>query len=289
MRFANVNGRLAVVLTDSTGFDLAASVRDDTLADPGAALRDWDRTLAAAEQACRAGGQDTITWTLDELGAPSPAPSQIIAVGLNYAPHAAESGLPTPAFPFAFTKTLPSLTGPAGVVIAESDFVDWEAELVVVIGRRARHVGVDDAWAHVAGVTGGQDISDREVQGRLGLNSQPTLGKSSPGFGPTGPFLVTPDEFPDRDAVPFTGMVNDEVVQKGNTSDLLFTVPRLVSYLSSMLELRPGDLIFTGTPEGTGFGRVPPSYLADGDVLTTTFEGIGTMRHTIRRVDRPVR
>jgi 2,4-diketo-3-deoxy-L-fuconate hydrolase len=285
MKFANINGRMTVVTAVQSGFDLAAALGDESLADPAVALARWTEVVAAVPQLASGGGA-TVTWTEAEIGAPSPRPTQIFAIGLNYATHAAEAGLTAPAHPFVFVKTLPSLTGPVTEVIAESDTVDWEAEVTVVMGRTVRHLTESEAWDAIAGITGGQDISDRTVQNRLGLNSQPTLGKSFPGFTPTGPFLVTPDEFADRNAISFTCRINDEIVQDGSTADMIFDIPALVAYLSTVVELQAGDLILTGTPQGVGFGMKPPRYLRDGDVVTTTFEEVGSLHQRIVRRDR---
>jgi 2-keto-4-pentenoate hydratase/2-oxohepta-3-ene-1,7-dioic acid hydratase in catechol pathway len=210
-------------------------------------------------------------------GAPSPRPRQVFAIGLNYADHAAESGSAVPDFPPTFTKFPTSIAGPTSDVALPSTFVDWEAELVVVIGTRAHEVAVSEAWSHVAGLTLGQDFSERDVQMRGGM-PQFSLGKSYPGFGPTGPALVTPDELEDPNNLAIECLVNGELVQSSRTSQLIFPVAELVAILSSVCPLLPGDLIFTGTPGGVGVSRTPPRYLRDGDVVTTRIEGIGEMQ-----------
>ena len=210
-------------------------------------------------------------------GAPSPEPRQVFAIGLNYADHAAESGSPVPTFPPTFTKFPTSVTGPSEDVVLPSPFVDWEAELVVVIGTRAHHVKVADAWSHVAGLTLGQDYSERDVQMRGGI-PQFSLGKSYPGFAPIGPELVTPDELDNRDDLAIQCELNGDVVQSSRTSQLVFPVAELVATLSAVCPLLPGDLIFTGTPAGVGFSRTPPRYLRPGDEVLTRVQGIGEMR-----------
>jgi 2-keto-4-pentenoate hydratase/2-oxohepta-3-ene-1,7-dioic acid hydratase in catechol pathway len=155
--------------------------------------------------------------------------------------------------------------------------VDWEVELVAVIGVRAHRVAEDAAWPHVAGLTVGQDLSERVVQ--WGAGGQFSLGKSFPGFGPMGPWLVTADELADPDDLALECAVNGEVMQKSRTSDMVFGVARLIAELSAILPLLPGDVIFTGTPAGIGATRKPPRFLQPGDVLTSTIEGIGTLRN----------
>jgi 2-keto-4-pentenoate hydratase/2-oxohepta-3-ene-1,7-dioic acid hydratase in catechol pathway len=211
------------------------------------------------------------------LGAPSPSPRQVFAIGLNYADHAAESGVAVPDFPPTFTKFPSAVTGPEADVVLPSEHVDWEAELVVVVGRRASRVSVDDAWSYVAGLTVGQDYSERRIQ-MLGAMPQFSLGKSYPGFAPTGPELVTVDELPDPLDLAVTCEVNGELVQSSSTSNLVFPVAELVSILSGICTLLPGDLIFTGTPGGVGMSRTPPRYLRPGDQVLTRIAGVGEMQ-----------
>ncbi|RSD12037.1 fumarylacetoacetate hydrolase family protein [Amycolatopsis eburnea] len=274
MRIANLDGRL-VLLTSGGALDVERASGQRFSADPHAVYARWDEFTAWA-----AGLADPEAETFDEtrLRAPSPTPSQVFGVGLNYRDHAAESGLGLPDSPAVFTKFPSCLTGPYGGIALTGSTVDWEVELVAVIGREARNVPAERGWDHVAGLTAGQDLSDRTVQ-LAGPAPQFSLGKSAPGFGPTGPWLVTPDEFADRDNLELSTEVNGESVQKGRTSDLIFSVPELVARLSAILPLRPGDLIFTGTPSGVGMARSPQRFLAAGDELVTTVEGIGSMRH----------
>jgi 2-keto-4-pentenoate hydratase/2-oxohepta-3-ene-1,7-dioic acid hydratase in catechol pathway len=176
-----------------------------------------------------------------------------------------------------FTKFPTSITGPYADVVLPAGDVDWEAEVVVVIGREGRGITTGDAWSHVAGLTVGQDISDRRLQMAGPQPQQFSLAKSYPGFGPLGPVLVTPDEFDDPDDLTVGCALNGEEVQKGRTRDLIFPVPELIARLSAVVTLLPGDLIFTGTPPGVGFGRKPPRFLTNGDELTTYVTGIGEM------------
>jgi 2,4-didehydro-3-deoxy-L-rhamnonate hydrolase len=216
------------------------------------------------------------------LGAPVLQPRQVFAIALNYRAHAEESGLALPESPSVFTKFVSSLTGPTGDITLVDGDLDWEAELVAVIGRQAYQVAEDAAWSHAAGFTIGQDFSERRSQ-LAGAAPQFSSAKSFPGFSPTGPWLVTPDELADPNDLLIGCTVNAEEVQKSRTSDMIFSVPALVSRLSAVLPLLPGDLIFTGTPAGVGLGRSPQRFPQDGDELVTEIEGLGQMRHTLRR------
>lgn len=181
-----------------------------------------------------------------------------------------------PRYPLVFTKFPSSLSGPTDPIELVSGKCDWEVELVVVIGKGGRHIAETDAFAHVAGYTVGQDVSERRVQ-MSGSPAQFSLGKSFATFSPIGPAVVCTDEIADPSNLTLTCSVDGEEMQNGSTSDLLFSVPALVSYLSSICELRPGDLIFTGTPSGVGAARKPPRFLRDGEVVTSSISGIGTM------------
>lgn len=182
-----------------------------------------------------------------------------------------------PAFPATFTKYPASFSGPFDEIEIVGGSVDWEVELVAVVGRRADRVAAADGWAYIAGLTVGQDISDRHLQFAAG--GQFSLGKSRRGYSPMGPWLVTPDELADPGDLGLGCSVDGEVMQDARTSDLVYDVPRLVADLSGVLPLLPGDVIFTGTPAGVGVGRKPPVFLQPGQVLETWIEGIGTMRN----------
>ncbi len=212
-----------------------------------------------------------------DLQAPSPDPRQVFAIGLNYRDHADESGLDYPEGPIVFTKFLSSFAGPETTLVLPNSTVDWEAELVVVIGRRAERVDAEHAWSYVAGVTVGQDYSDRALQ-LAGPAPQFSFGKSWPGFSPQGPWLVTADELDDPDDLPIRCTINGDPVQESRTAQLIFPVAELVAQLSAVTPLLPGDVIFTGTPAGVGGGRKPPRFLVPGDVVETTIEGVGTLR-----------
>ncbi len=182
-----------------------------------------------------------------------------------------------PDAPAVFTKFPASITGPYATVELPSGSCDWEVELVAVIGQRAYRVSEAEAWSHVAGLTVGQDLSERVVQ-LAGPVPQFSLGKSFTGFAPIGPWVVTADEFDNPDDLAISCRLGDETLQDGRTKDLIFNVPELVAKLSAVLPLLPGDVIFTGTPSGVGAARSPTRFLPPGSVLTSTIEGIGEIR-----------
>ncbi|MET7419026.1 fumarylacetoacetate hydrolase family protein [Dactylosporangium sp. NPDC005555] len=271
MRLINLAGRLATQEAADL-VDVASASGGRFGPDPHDVLDRWDEFMAWAGSRPPAGAPVPAPVS---AGPPVPRPSQVFGIGLNYADHAGESGMALPSLPMVFPKFGSCITGP-GEVDLPSDTVDWEVELVVVIGRPARHVAEADAWAYVAGLTIGQDLSDRALQ-FAGTPPQFGMGKSLPGFGPTGPWLVTPGEFADPDDLEISCSRNGSRVQHSRTKHLIFTVPALIAYLSSHLPLRPGDLIFTGTPAGVGLGHDPAVYLRPGDELVSTIEGLGSL------------
>jgi 2-keto-4-pentenoate hydratase/2-oxohepta-3-ene-1,7-dioic acid hydratase in catechol pathway len=275
MRIANLDGRLVLKYPDGvTDVEKASDGR--FAADPQAVFARWDEF---ADWACRLRVPFVEPFDPSRLKAPVPRPSQVFAIGLNYADHAAESSMPLPPEPAVFTKFQTSITGPNEMVNLPTATVDWEAELVVVIGRRAAGVDSARAWDHVAGVTAGQDLSERTRQ-LVGTPPQFSIGKSFPGFAPIGPEIVTPDELADRDDLEIGCSVNSEILQHARTCDLIFSVASLIERLSAILPLTPGDIIFTGTPSGVGHARSPQRYLAPGDVLETWISGVGRLRNT---------
>lgn len=282
MRIGNLAGRL-VLFCEHGAADVAGLSDGRFGPDPQQVLEQWDEFVAWAGRLDLA-SLPALPYDLDDLRAPVPRPGQLFAIGLNYRDHAAEAGLGLPESPTVFTKFRSSITGPTGDIVLAGDTVDWEAELVVVIGRTARNVPAEQGWDHVAGLTVGQDLSERTVQ-RAGPAPQFSLGKSFPGFTPMGPWLVTVDEVRaaglDPDALDIGTTVNGEPVQKGTTADLVFSVPALVAELSAVLKLSPGDVIFTGTPSGVGAARTPPRFLAAGDELHTSIAGLGELRHRL--------
>ena len=216
-----------------------------------------------------------------KIDAPISAPKNCYAVGLNYRNHAEEAGMDIPSVPMVFTKHTTCLVGPNSTIEMRSDHVDYEAELVVVIGHPGKDILKDNAWNHVAGLCVGQDISDRTVQ----FSSKPpqfNLGKSFDTFGPMGPYLVSPDSLQNKESLQIECKVNQEVRQKDNTNDLIFDIPSIISYLSEIVTLNTGDVIFTGTPGGVGV--MEGKFLKDGDVLRTSIEGLGTLKNVCKRI-----
>lgn len=280
MRIANLAGRLALV-SDTRALDVETASGGAFSSNPQAVYDVWDAFVEWAATADFTAGSD---FSEDQLEAVVPRPRQVFAIGLNYREHAKESGFALPSDPVVFTKFASSLAAPRTSIQLPSEAVDYEVELVVVIGREARLVSVSDAWDYVAGLTAGQDISEREVQSR-GPAPQFSIAKSYPGFSPIGPVVVTPDEFPDRDGIRVRTLLWDgtelTTKQDGNTNDLIFSVPELVSRLSQTLTLYPGDIIFTGTPSGVGNGKKPPVFLKKGQTLVTEISGIGELRNQL--------
>lgn len=216
------------------------------------------------------------------LGPPVAGIGQIHAIGLNYRDHARESGMAIPQEPILFTKATSSLSGPNDdiVIPKNAQAVDWEAELGVVIGSAAYQIAEADALSHVAGYLAANDVSERDFQAKRG--GQWVKGKSSPGFGPLGPWLVTRDEIPDPQALSLKLSVNGAIRQDGHSSNMIFPVARLIAYVSGFLRLMPGDVLITGTPAGVGMGMKPPAYLKPGDVVTVEVERLGTQIQRVR-------
>lgn len=275
MKLANVAGRLSLVVGEGA-VDVERASAGRFSADPQAVYARWDEFRAWA------GSAELVGQSFDpmRLGPPVPAPRQVFAIALNYREHAEESGFAIPERPAVFTKFPSSLTGPVGDITLVDGDVDWEIELVAVIGHPAHRVATKQGWDHVAGLMIGQDISERRLQ-LAGPAPQFNMGKSYPGFSPTGPWLVTPEELGDPNNLSLGCTVNGEELQKSRTSDLIFSVPALVAELSNVVTLLPGDLIFTGTPAGVGLGRSPQRFLAAGDELVSYIEGLGQMTHTL--------
>lgn len=280
MRIANLSHRLVLVADDRV-LDVESASGGTFSADPGAAFERWDELRTWAGGIDIAAHPDAAPLETSRLGAPSPRPRQVVGIGLNYADHAAEANIPLPERPVVFTKFASSVTGPDVDVRLPGETVDWEAELVIVIGSGGRDIPESDAASHIAGLTVGQDLSERTVQWQ-GTPAQFNLGKSYENFAPTGPMLVTLDEFENPDALRISTTITgldgvDERVQDSSTDQLVFGLAELVSRLSQTIELLPGDLVFTGTPGGVGAGMKPPRFLQAGEILTTRIEGIGAI------------
>ena len=216
------------------------------------------------------------------LGVPVSKPGKIICIGLNYLKHALESGMAIPTEPVVFFKATSSLSGPNDPVIIpkNSHKTDWEVELAVVIGKRANYISKEEAMEYIAGYVLHNDVSEREFQ--LEKGGQWVKGKSCDTFAPIGPYLVTKDEIADPNKLRLWLRVNGEKVQDGNTSDFIFNIQEVVSYLSQFMSLMPGDIISTGTPEGVGLGLDPPVFLKDGDEIELGIDGLGTAKQSVK-------
>lgn len=274
MRIANRSGRL-VLLVDEGAVDVERASDGRFSSDPQAVYSRWE------EFQLWAASVDSTTaapYSDDELGAPVPRPGQVFAIGLNYAEHAAEANLAPGTAPVVFTKFPASIAGPYDTIEHPGGSMDFEVELVVVIGRAGRGIDVADAWDHVAGFTLGQDLTEREIQW-TGTAPQFSLGKSFAGFSPIGPTVASLDEFDNYEDVALSCELSGKVMQSSSTRNLIFTIPVLIAYLSAFVELRPGDLIFSGTPSGIGFTRDPKELITLGDELVSCAEVIGEMRH----------
>ena len=276
MRIANLDGRLTLV-TPAGGIDVTRASSGQFDPDPQAVYERWDEFI---QWAASAREQPAELYDPELLESPAPAPRQVFAIGLNYSDHAAEAGFAVPETdPPVFTKFPTCITGPYGdITLPPGGNTDWEVELVAVIGRRAERVDRVDAWSHVAGLTVGQDLSERKSQ-MAGPSPQFSLAKSFPRFGPIGPWLVTVDEFDDPDNLAIGATLNGETVQEGRTNKLIFDIPSIIEKLSAVVPLLPGDIILTGTPAGVGMGRSPQRWLTPGDELVSFIEGIGELRH----------
>ena len=283
MRIGRIDDR-AVLLRGDGVIDIGRASGGRFGDDPMAPFRSWPEF---ADWAARVEHADE-PLAGRALQNPIPQPTQVFAVGANYRAHLLEAGASEenmPTEPLIFTKFQSCLIGPTDPIPIPNGTIDWEVELVVVIGVRAEHVRAEHAWAHVAGLTVGQDISDRTLQ-FVGLAPQFSMSKSYPGFGPLGPSVVTVEEFADPDDLELGCTLDGELMQQSRTSDLIFPVPELIARLSAVCPLLPGDLIFTGTPAGVGAFRKPPIFLQPGQELTSWIEGIGELRNPT--VEAPV-
>ncbi|MCY4087235.1 MAG: fumarylacetoacetate hydrolase family protein [Actinomycetia bacterium] len=272
MRLASVQGR-ATLLVDEQLVDVERASGGALSSDPMDHFGELEALSALLD------AEDSQPAAAVVFDAPVPRPPKVIAIGLNYRKHAIESNMPIPDEPVVFARFSNALCGPTDEIVipAGCDQVDWEAELVIVMGRGGGGIAAADAWPRVAGLTCGQDVSDRREQMR-GMK-QFTVAKSYDTFAPIGPHVVSVDEFANPDDLEISCSVDGERVQNSRTGDLIFSVPELVEWVSRHITLEPGDLIFTGTPEGVGMGQDPPRYLCGGMVVETTIEGIGSMRN----------
>ena len=276
IRFGTINKeKPGVLLPNGTRLDVSAFVSDyneDFFGNDGIEkLQDW---LNKNQDLCPI-VEDTI-----RLGAPLARPSKIVCVGLNYAKHAAESGMDVPQEPVLFFKATSAIVGPFDDIIIPKNSIktDWEVELAVVIGKKASYVSEKNAMNHIAGYVLHNDVSERAFQ--LEQSWQWVKGKSCDTFAPIGPFIATPEEIDNPNNLNLWLKVNGEEMQNSSTSDFIFNVQQVVSYISQYMTLLPGDIISTGTPFGVGLGLTPPCYLKDGDVIELGIEGLGTSKQT---------
>ena len=270
-RLANLDGR-AVLIDGENWHDLAAASNGSFSGDPMEAVhRHAELHTIQLDNRSPEGAVASAVF-----GPPVPCPRSVFAIGLNYAEHAGEANMDLPESPLVFTKFPSCLAGATDNVELNSDFADYEAELVVVIGTAGRSISPNNAWNHVMGLTVGQDVSDRALQ----FAAKPPhfdLGKSRDTYGPCGPAVVSTDLIADPSNLRITCDINGERRQSGNTGQLIFDVATLISYLSEILTLEVGDLIFTGTPEGIGASN--GDFLTAGDVIETSIEGLGKLRN----------
>lgn len=250
-------------------------------ADMRSFLEAGDAALAAAEKAVSAGGPDFAAGEVKIL-APISNPEKVVCIGLNYADHAAESGMDIPSEPVVFSKYASAIVGPGDTIKLppSSSEPDYEVELVVVIGKGGFNISEGDALGHVAGYTVGHDVSARDYQLQK-PGGQWMMGKTFDTFAPIGPDLVTADEVADPHNLGIRCILNGETVQDSNTKQLIFNIPQLIAYLSHVFTLKPGDLIFTGTPPGVGMARDPQLWLKAGDHVVCEVDGIGRLENPV--------
>ena len=274
LRFGSIGGRAHAFFGDDrqpTAVDIERAL--GLPADPMQCIGHWDELRSRLDDLANSATRQV---DLTELDCPVPRPSQLFAVGLNYRKHAEEMNSQIPSQPLIFAKFPSSLNSPTGPVKIVGDTCDYESEVVVVIAKGGRDIPVGEAWNHIAGLCAGQDVSDRGLQ-YAGAPPQFSLGKSRLGFSPIGPWVGDVREHPRRDTLAIGCSVNGEVRQNTEIHDMIFSIDKVVSFLSSIVELRSGDVIYTGSPSGVGHGMKPPKYLQPGDVIETTLEGVGTI------------
>ncbi|MFE7422070.1 fumarylacetoacetate hydrolase family protein [Rhodococcus sp. NPDC057529] len=271
----------AIRFTTPTGDVRLGRLDGPTITDAGAAPAvGFDSSESAWSIIENASGA---TFDVDDVTVLSPVnPGKVVAIGLNYRSHVEETKLAHPDAPVVFAKFPSSITGPNDdiVIPREETRPDFEGEVGIVISRRGYRVGKGDAWAYVGGFVALNDVSGRRSQLETPMR-QFTLGKSFDTFTPLGPVVASVDSVT-KDAVDVRTVINGEVMQKGNTRDLIFDIPTLIEYLTRGLTLEPGDVIATGTPGGVGDERTPPRYLRDGDVVEVTVAGVGTLRNHVK-------
>lgn len=278
IRFGTINKeKPGVLLSNGTKLDVSTFVSDydeDFFGNDGIKkLQTW---LKDNQKSC------PIVADYVRLGAPLARPSKIVCVGLNYAKHAAESGMDVPEEPVLFFKATSAIVGPFDDIIIPKGSIktDWEVELAIVIGKKASYISEKDAMNHVAGYVLHNDVSERTFQ--IERSGQWVKGKSCDSFAPLGPFIATADEIKDPNSLNLWLKLNGQVMQDSSTNDFIFDIQHVVSYISQFMTLLPGDVISTGTPFGVGLGLKPPRYLTDGDVVELGIEGLGISKQTCK-------
>ena len=278
IRFGEINKeKPGVLLPDGTKIDVSRFVNDyDEHFFGNQGIEKLNNWLEKNQDSCPVLDNDI------RLGSPLFRPSKIVCVGLNYAKHAQESGMDVPEEPVLFFKASSAIIGPYDSITIPkgSEKSDWEVELAVVIGNKASYVSEKDALSHIAGYVLHNDVSEREFQ--LERSGQWIKGKSCDTFAPIGPFIATPDEIGDPNNLNLWLKLNGEEMQNSNTSDFIFNIQQVVSYISQFMTLLPGDVISTGTPFGVGLGLNPPRYLKDGDVIELGIDGLGISKQTCK-------
>ncbi len=274
-------------LLDNQVADLAAASQamgNDTASFPAdmlTLLEDGTDSVAPVIDFVKNNGSDYLQPVADvTLLPPVPNARMVVALGRNYAAHAAEGGAKVPDYPMLFHKMASSMIGHGGTIVIPpiTSKADYEAELAVIIGKTCKNVSEEDAWDYVAGYAAANDVSARDLQRRT---SQFTAGKMLDTFGPIGPALVTPDEITDPQNLNIRTILNGEVLQDDNTSNMIFNIPFTISYISQIATLQVGDIILTGTPEGVGYPRTPPIFLKHGDSVTIDIESVGTLTNDV--------
>ena len=261
----------------------------DTHYDISSLVKDIDRDFFERDELSKLEQLDTSQLTqiieAPNFAAPISRPGKIVCIGLNYRKHAIESGMAIPEEPVVFFKATSSISGPFEPIRIPkgSEETDWEVELAVVIGKKATYVSQEEAMDYVAGYTIHNDVSERAFQ--LERGGQWVKGKSCDSFAPLGPYIVSKEDIQDPNNLNLWLKVNGEKLQDGNTSDFIFNISEVVSYLSHFMTLEPGDIISTGTPEGVGLGFSPPRYLKEGDIVELGIEGLGTSKQVAKKVD----
>ena len=279
-RFGSVGGRAVLVADSLAGFvDIEKFSGGKLPSDPMACIERWSEVCSLAKSLASAKATELTPLDFDKLDCPVPRPRQIFAVGVNYKAHAAEMNHGLPKEPLVFTKFPSSLNRPHGQIKLVGEKCDFEAELVAVIAKGGRNISLTDAWSHVAGLCAGQDFSDRALQ-YANTPPQFSLGKSRAGFAAIGPYITDAATLATRGNLEMTCRVSGEVMQHTQTDDMIFEIPDIIAYLSSICELFAGDVIYTGTPSGVGAGRTPQRFLRAGDIVETTIQDLGTLRNT---------